>query len=287
MTYLPDIDIVDFGITSDDQFFYIKILLSGLDESSQSLTGSYGVEIDRNADGRAEILLATRPPYSTDFTADNVVVYIDQNGDIGGTRPALPDSIFTGDGYDGVIFDLTQNIHPEDPDLAWVHFVPGDKPAIEIAYKKWIFKDGNEQFMWSVWASKQEINPGLFNLHDAVKAEDAGSPNKNDATYPIKVVSEVDNSCRVPLGFDASGSEPLGCLVATGSVPAISEEEALAAANAAAANNAAAPVATTPFCGQFAAVCNRIQHPGGVQVILDGTSNTTQFNSIFVPRPRP
>lgn len=292
MTYLPDIDIVDFGITSDNQFFYIKIFLAGLDDASQSLTGSYAVEIDRNADGRAEILLSTRAPYSTDFTADNVYVFVDVNGDIGGTRATRPDAIFTGDGYDGVIFDLSRNIFPEDPDLAWVHFVPGDKPAIEIAYKKWIFKDGNEKFMWNVWASKQQINPHFFNLHDTTTTEEAGSPDKNNADYPIKLVSEVDNSCRVPLGFDASGSEPMGCLVKINNAPALSEEEILAAAAQAAqaaasssssgsggaagspvsGGQAAVPddtlqqIGLLPFCGQFNIVCERSQHSGFVQI---------------------
>ena len=72
MAYLPDLDIVNFSITSDENFFYIKISMVSLDKLTQSLTGSYGVEIDRNADGRAEILLTTRPPYTTEFSADNV-----------------------------------------------------------------------------------------------------------------------------------------------------------------------------------------------------------------------
>jgi hypothetical protein len=244
MTYLPDIDIVDFSITSDDQFFYIKTTFAGVDLVSQSLTGFYGVELDRNSDGRGEILLMTKPPYSTDFTADNVFVYVDINGDVGGLRASLPDENASGNGYDGVIFDLSQNIQPQDPDLAWVHVIPGDKPAIEIAYKKWLFKDGNEQFMWNVWASKSEPNPGKFNLHDSFTAAQAGSPNKNDANFPLKDVVAVDNSCRVPLGFDVLGNELLGCLVK------------------AQVNENAGDESGPPFDGQFPSVGGRF--PGSV-----------------------
>ena len=249
MAYLPDIDIVDFGITSDDQFFYIKIILAGLDVDSQSITGGYGVEIDRNVDGRAEIMLVTLPPYSTEFTAENVIVLVDKDGDIGGSRPTRPDEGFSGNGYDGVIFDLSQNIFPEgDPDLAWVRAIKDEKPAIEIAYRKWIFKDGNESFMWSVWASGQDIDPASFNLHDSIAETQAGSPNKGNANYPIKDLAAFDNSCRVPLGFDAVGNEPLGCLVQG------SEREGGGDG--------------VGFCDQFNAVCQRTPNIPPSRIIL-------------------
>jgi hypothetical protein len=213
MEYIPDVDIVDFSITSDDKFFYIRISLTGPDPATNSLTGFYGVEIDKNVDGRAEILLATRPPYNTEFSADNVILFIDEDGDIGGTKPSRPDENFSGNGFDAILFDLSQNVHPDDPDLAWSRFIPGDQPAIEIAYKKWLFKDGNESFMWSAWASKSEFNPLSFNLHDNISEEEAGSANKESPLYPIKEIAAIDNTCRVPLGFQAAGNEPLGCSV--------------------------------------------------------------------------
>lgn len=215
MQYLPDIDIMDFGITSDDQFFYIRIILSGLDPATNTLTGFYGVEIDQNADGRAELMLATKPPYSSEFTPNNVVAFADFNGDIGGPTINRPDEGFAGDGYEGIVFDLSQNIHPDDPDLLWARFVEGDKPAIEIAYKKWIFKDVGERFMWSVFAfdTSQGITAKNFNIHDTISEVDAGSPNKGNANYPIKSLAAMDNTCRVPMGFQANGSEPLGCFV--------------------------------------------------------------------------
>ena len=43
MDYLPDLDIVNFSITSDENFFYVKISMVEPDPATQSLTGSYGV----------------------------------------------------------------------------------------------------------------------------------------------------------------------------------------------------------------------------------------------------
>ncbi len=214
MEYLPELDIVNFSITSDDTFFYIKISLVGLNAETQTLNGSYGVEIDRNADGRAEILLAAQPPYSNEFTAENVAVYLDVNSDVGGSKVNRPDD-FPGDGFETVIFDLNKGVYPEnDPDLAWVRLTnDGSLPAIEIAYKKWIFSDGREKFMWSVDSSSSPLNPSLLYYQDSYTAEEAGSANNADPNYPIKAVAEMDNTCRVPLGFQATGSEPLGCLL--------------------------------------------------------------------------
>jgi hypothetical protein len=120
MEYLPDLDIVNFSITSDDTFFYIRISFVGLNEETQSLTGSYGVEIDRNGDGRAEVLLVTNGPYSEEYSADDVTVYLDMNSDIGGSKINRPDD-FKSDGFETTIYDLGRNVYPEgDADLAWV-----------------------------------------------------------------------------------------------------------------------------------------------------------------------
>jgi hypothetical protein len=268
MAYLPDLDIVDFGITSDDQFFYISIILSGVDATSGSLTGVYGVEVDRDFDGRAELMLGVQPPYSTEFTAENVVVLADLDGDIGGPTSTRPDQGFEGNGYDGIIFDLSQSIHPDDPDLAWVRFVEGDRPTIEIAYRKWIFRGGDEQFMWNVFAfsADQGLDPAKFNIHDSISDVEAGSPNKGDANYPVKALAAMDNTCRVPMGFDATGFEPLGCLVKGPEI--VVEDEGGDGNNG-----------ENDFCSRFPEICKRgIPVPRPPRFIIgpptDGASNT-------------
>jgi hypothetical protein len=217
MEYLPDLDIVNFSITSDDTFFYIRISFVGLDAKTQSLNGSYGVEIDRNGDGRAEVLLVTHGPYSEEYSADGVAAYLDMNSDIGGVKINRPDD-FKSDGFETTIFDLSRNVYPEgDPDLAWVRqTMDGSLPAIEIAYKKWIFDDEKQAFMWSVDASSSPIDPSKLYIHDFITAEDAGAANNEDPNYPIKSLAAFDNTCRVPLGFIATGIEPLGCFIKSG-----------------------------------------------------------------------
>lgn len=256
MAYLPDLDIVDFGITSDDQFFYINIILAGKDAATGTLTGIYGVEIDRDADGRAELMLGALPNYSTEFTAENVVVLADSNGDVGGPTINRPDPGFEGDGFDGIIFDLSQNIHPDDPDLAWVRFVDGNKPSIEIAYRKWIFRGGDEKFMWSVFAqsAEQGLDVTGFYPHDIINEADAGSPDKNNPNYPIKLLAAMDNTCRVPLGFQAIGTEPLGCQTRGSADIAVEEEVADEGGGGGGGGESGA---ASEFCLQFAEICNR------------------------------
>jgi len=246
MNYLPDVDIADFSITSDDSFFYIKISFIGLDPQTQSLTGSYGVEVDRNADGRAEILLTTRPPYTTEFSADNVAVYFDINSDVGGSSINRPDN-YGSDGFEAIIFDLSKGVYPEgDPDFAWARLSTyGDLPAIEFAFKKWMFDGGKEQFMWSVVASDAVLDPSQFYFHDNFTAEEAGAANTDDPTYPLKDLAGIDNTCRVPLGFQVAGNEPFGCYVKGGEVEQRAEP------------SAEGPAAT---CGQFSELCKRTEN---------------------------
>jgi hypothetical protein len=245
MAYLPDLDIVNFSITSDEKFFYIKISMVGLDNATQSLTGSYGVEIDRNADGRAEILLTTHSPYTTEFSANNSVAYLDINGDVGGSIINRPDD-FASDGFEKTIFDLSQGVYPDgDPDLVWVRqTTDSDLPAVEIALEKWIFKDGAESFMWSVLTSDVAINPATIYYHDHFAPEEAGAANTDDPNYPLKKLAAIDNTCRVPLGFQATGNEPMGCYVNGG------ETEAKATPSA------DGPGST---CGQFVELCSKVK----------------------------
>jgi hypothetical protein len=241
MAYLPDLDIVNFSITSDVNFFYVNISMVELDPATQSLTGYYGVEIDRNADGRAEVLLTTRPPYSTGFTADNMAVYLDADGDVGGEIINRPDG-FPANGFETTVFDLSRGIYPEgNSDLAWVRqTTDGTLPAVEIAFARWMFRDGGESFMWSVLADDAVIDPALLYYNDSFTSEQAGAANTDDPNYPIKELAAMDNTCRVPLGFQASGNEPLGCFVKSG------ESEAKAAPTA---------EGPTSTCALFATLC--------------------------------
>ena len=246
MAYLPDLDIVNFSITSDDNFFYVNISMVGLDAESKSLTGFYGIEIDRNADGRAELLLTTHPPYTKEFSADNTAAYLDINSSIGGKIVNRPDD-FDSDGFEAIIFDLTQGITPkDDPDLVWVRQdTSGELPFVEIAFEKWIFGDGKESFMWSVLSSDIAIDPTAVYFHDHFTPEQAGAANTDDPNYPLNQLAGVDNTCRVPYGLQAEGREPMGCYVKGGEV----EIKSVPSADG--------PKST---CGQFVDLCARTKN---------------------------
>lgn len=208
--YLPEIDIVTFSIGEDDNFFYVSMTLGGLATPDKAPNGHYAIEVDGNIDGRGEFLVIANPPFGNEWSTDGVQIFIDKNGDIGGDNPIRRDEAYTGDGYETKAFDSGVG---NDPDLGWARFTVGETPIIEIAFNKVIFPD-TPTFMWSAWASATPFDVTKFNLHDTTTADEAGSPDKSNGQYPIKNIAGVDNSCRVPVGFTATGTEPLGCPVA-------------------------------------------------------------------------
>jgi hypothetical protein len=167
---------------------------------------------------------------------------MDLNGDVGGNVVNRPDSS-PGDGFETTIFNLAQGVYPQDePDLAWARqTTDGSLPAVEIAFKKWIFKDGREAFMWSALASQSPIDPAVFVFHDHYSAEQAGAANTDDPNYPLKELAALDNTCRVPFGFQAMGNEPFGCFVKGGEIEVKAE-----------------PIADSA-CRQFVELCSRAQ----------------------------
>lgn len=208
--YLPEIDIMKFSIGDDDNFFYVTLTLGGLVNPGQAPSGHYALEVDGDIDGRGEFIVIVNPPFGSDWSVDGVQIFADENIDVGGDSPIRSDTNYAGDGYEKLVFDSGRGANP---DLAWARFVDGELPAIEIAFSKTIFPE-TPRFMWSVWASQTGFNPAVFNLHDTTTADAAGSPDKQNSLYPIKGIAGIDNSCRVPVGFTANGSEPLGCPVA-------------------------------------------------------------------------
>jgi hypothetical protein len=208
MTYLPHIDIFDFEMSSDADWYYVDISMIGPDPETNSVRGTYGIEFDLDVDGRAEILILAEDPGSQ-WSTDRVKVYLDGNGDVGGAQ-SLPDIGYTGNGFETLIFDSGQG---DDADLAWAQSVIKTRAMVKFAFKKSLMRS-YDKFMWSVFASNGPVDPGKFYFNDFYTAAAAGSPNKESEFYPIKDIAAFDNSCRVPTGFQATGLEPLGCSVA-------------------------------------------------------------------------
>ncbi len=204
MTYVPALDIVTFRMGKDDTWYYPFVELIGGD-ANDPLNIAYGIEIDKDKDGHGEILIWARPPYSTQWSTDNVQVYQDTNHDTGGISPEKSDAPYSGNGYDTLIFDRG---HGNDPDLAWFRISPGSPTTLEFAFKKIL--SGNA-FMWSAVADAGLKDPGKFYYNDRFTIEEAGSPLTENSNYPIKALYLFDNTCRAAFGYNPTEYDPLVC----------------------------------------------------------------------------
>jgi len=207
MTYVPDLDIVSFNLAYDDKFFYVSIELVGTDPNND-LGIDYGVEFDTNADGFGDMILIARPPYSVDWSTDNVQIVKDTNRDTSGLSAEKSDSPLPGDGYDEIIYDGGRGAG-DDPDLAWVRVNAGNKATVQFAFKKtWI----GTKFMFGVIADAGLKSIADMDYVDRFTEEEAGSPVRDQQTYPLKALYGVDNVCREVFGFTGTKQEPQRCL---------------------------------------------------------------------------
>ena len=64
-----------------------------------------------------------------------------------------------------------------------------------------------------MWAGTS-LDPAAFDMNDHQTHEQAGaSLLELEFFYPVKGLSELDNSCRMAIGFQATGNEPGVCPV--------------------------------------------------------------------------
>jgi hypothetical protein len=204
MNYVPALDIDTFQLSEDANWYYVSFDLIGGDPNDE-MGINFGVELDTNHDGYGDYLVWAQPPYAPEWLAETVQVFQDTNHDTGGASAEKSDAVYTGDGYDKLIFDRGQG---EDTDLAWARANPNVSAAIQIAFKRSL---AGNAFMWGVWADAGLRNPGLFNYNDRYVEAQAGSPEKSEKYYPINAVALVDNTCWPAFGFKPLGYEPHLC----------------------------------------------------------------------------
>jgi Hint domain len=208
MTYLPNVDINTFQLSSDSTWYYVFVTLMGSDPNDP-VNVDYGVEINKNRDGFGDTLIWAQPPYTTTWSTNGVKVYTDPNHDTGGASPeksdAKPGMPYPGDGYETVIFNQGLG---DDPDLAWVRINPQNPSMVEFAFKTSL---AGKSFMWGVWADAGLKDPSKFNYNDRFTAAEAGSPIASNPNYPIKAIYAVDNTCWLAFGFKVTGYEPHLC----------------------------------------------------------------------------
>ncbi|PWH18338.1 MAG: hypothetical protein DDG60_00670 [Anaerolineae bacterium] len=205
MSYIPELDIRTFGTSADATWQYVTLELIGKD-SNRTPAIHYGVVLDLNQDGFGDFLLWASPPYSTEWTAANVQVFADTNGDSAGLSPKRSDAVFSGNGYETLIYDVTQGIG-DDPDLAWVRLL-GDGARVQFAFKKELV---GAKFMFGVIADAGLQDPTRMDYVDYLTESQAGSPLRGNPYYPLKDLFQVDNTCHGAFGFVPTGFEPKVC----------------------------------------------------------------------------
>ena len=205
MVYQGGIDIVRVNLKVSTTWTYAIIYLAEKLPTSGSM--KYGLELDLDENGLGDYLIQTSLPTNLEWNVDNVQVYEDKDGDVGGVRPMKnddPDD--TLNGYETLIFDSGEG---DDPDLVWVRRNPEDPTSLQIAFKTELI--GNTGYMWSAWADDSSLALDLRDYHDHFTEESAGSPYPGSPLYPIKRVYSFDSTCRSYFGFTPSGNEPGLC----------------------------------------------------------------------------
>lgn len=206
--YFSQLDIVSTKVFKDDLWVYASISLKNLGASS-SQTAKYALELDVNLDGKGDWLIVASKPESTEWVVFGVYIFYDENDDVGGEFPSLTDNVsIPGDGFEKTIFDQGLG---NDPDSAWVRISPNDPNIIEFAVKQSAIETP-EKFLINTWAGNSLIDPSLFDFNDFYTHEQAGAADSGlPIFYPIKEISEIDNSCRIAIGFQPTGNEPGLC----------------------------------------------------------------------------
>jgi hypothetical protein len=206
MIFRPDLDINKAEVSSDSNFIYFTIYLHGVNPETGGLSGSYGVELDTDLNGRGNYLVLINNPVGTEWQMENVAAYKDSGKKVGGARPMKDDPPSGYIGYDQVVFSLDNLI---DPDAAWGRVSPKGTSIVEIAFKRGLV-GGYGQFLWSVWADDGVKDPQKFDYNDHFTLSEAGSPYK-DANYPLKSLALVDSTCREVFNVTPEGDIPGLC----------------------------------------------------------------------------
>jgi len=207
--YFPELDIIDTFVYQDDTWIYGTIQVV---DRSAATTSPYrfAMQLDIEVDGKGDFLVIASNPTSTDWKTDGVQVYTDTNSDVGDLTAMFTDAGSTSDGFETQIFDQGKG---DDPDVAWIRVSPDDPNTVEFAVKRSAV--GNPfLYMVDMWAGHATLDPTLFDYSDHYTHEQAGAADPElPLFYPIKAVYELDNTCRMAVGFQPTGNEPGLCPV--------------------------------------------------------------------------
>jgi hypothetical protein len=200
--YFPYVDIVDTQGFKDDTWGYASITLVNTD-SDGHLPAQYAVELDLDKDGRGDWLIRATNPTSTEWATQGVQAWKNSDGDIGGVAIMTADSTPRGgNGYEALVFDQGNGTLT---DGAWARVKPEDPKTLEIAFRLSML-GSPASYAMGAWAGTN-VDPAMFDYHDHMTHAQAGSPNPGYDVYPLKAMAEIDNTCRLAVGFAPTGKE--------------------------------------------------------------------------------
>ena len=68
-----------------------------------------------------------------------------------------------------------------------------------------------KSYAMGAWAGT-DLDPATFDFNDHMTHIQAGDPDPGLQLYPLKSLAKIDNTCRLAIGFAATGKEPGLCL---------------------------------------------------------------------------
>ena len=203
MIYQPDLDIISVDFAPSEDFFYFTIRVYGPNMEGGGLQGLYGIEIDEDLDGRGD-LFVTVENAANDWSTKNIIIYRDENNDVGGPQPLVADAGFNGSGYDMTV-EMGGDV------AAFARIDPADELGVQFALTRALLESPDE-FLWGAWADNGLRDPAQFDYNDRMGPSAAGSPLRGE-DYPVKLLYNLDNTCRLPYGFAQSGNYPGMCKI--------------------------------------------------------------------------
>ncbi|HET6846930.1 MAG TPA: hypothetical protein VFH29_08840 [Anaerolineales bacterium] len=205
MTYVPDLDILTYTVSSDSTWWFVSIELVG-GNPNNAMGINYGVELDQDHDGFGDYLILAHPPYGAEWDTAPVQIFQDTNHNTGGLSGEKSDAPLPADGYETLIFH--GGAGDADPDLAWVRTNAGSQATVQFAFKKaW----SGVVFMLGTLADAGLKDPKMMDYVDRFVIAEAGSPIRENPNYPLRALYAFDNGCREAFGFVATGYEPQLC----------------------------------------------------------------------------
>ncbi len=159
------LDILSARAGLADGWLYFSIDLFGGGVPADGVDLTYFVEIDRDQNGRGDVLIAVTnlDLYGSDWTTTDVKAFQDLTGDVGGITAVRSDHLPSADGYETRVFDDGRG---DDPDLVWVRRNPDRFNQVEFAIKMDLL-DNDTNFMWWVGALRGSFDPQAFDLVDS------------------------------------------------------------------------------------------------------------------------